>query len=229
MRSAGPVQRWLAVAVLAAPPLGACTGSLFQSKVAPAATYLLAPAAVAGVAAPTARAAGGGTLIPADLAVLKPRVRAGLETDRIAVLYPDHRLDYFADARWSGPLAEALQDAAVQVLHERAQLRGVSGDASVFASGYWLELEVSDFQAEYAAGAEPPTVHVRLMGRLGSSADRGILDRFVVEAREPAAANRLTEIVAAYSRAAGAALGEIAARATATLANGGPAREAAAR
>ncbi len=46
---------------------------------------------------------------------------------------------YFADARWSGPLDEVLQDLALQAFRSGAGLRNVSADASAFASGYWLE------------------------------------------------------------------------------------------
>lgn len=188
--------------------LAGCSGSLFQSKVAPPTIYLLAPTLPAETAAPAP--AEPPQALPVDLAVLRPRVRAGLESERIAVLYPDHRLDYFADARWSGPLAEVLQDAAVQALRSRAHLRGVSGDASVFASAYWLEIEVTDFQAEYPNGAESPTVHVRLRARIGRSGDRSILGRIAVEGRAPAASNRLGMIVAAFAQACGAALGDAA-------------------
>ena len=197
----------------AAAALAACTGSLFQSKAAPPTIYLLS----AGIGSPAA----GGTppaAIPVDLAVLKPRVRTGLETDRIAVLYPDRRLDYFADARWSGPLGDVLQDLTVQEFHSRANLRTVSGDASVFSSAYWLEIEVSDFQAEYTSAAAAPTVHVHFLVRVGSSGDRSILGRFEANARQPAAENRLTAIVDAYAHAADAALAEIVAHADDTLA-----------
>jgi ABC-type uncharacterized transport system auxiliary subunit len=145
-------------------------------------------------------------------------LRPGLESDRIAVLYPDRHLDYFADARWSGPLGDVLQDLAVQEFRAHANLRTVSGDASVFGSAYWLEIEVADFQAEYASAAAPPTVHVHFLARLGGSGNRRILDRFEADARQPAAANRLTAIVDAYAHAADAAWGEIIAHADETLA-----------
>ena len=197
--------KW-ALASLAAAWLAACTGSLFQSKATPPAIYILS----AGHASPAgAAAASPAAEIPVDLAVLKPRVRVGLESDRIAVLYPDRRLDYFADARWSGPLGEVLQDLAVQEFHLRAKLRTVGADASVFASAYWLELEVEEFQAEYTSAATAPTVHVHFLARIGSSGDRHILGDLVASAQQPAAENRLTSIVDAYARAADAALAEI--------------------
>jgi ABC-type uncharacterized transport system auxiliary subunit len=208
-------------AVLALMGPAACTGSLFQSKVAPPTVYMLS--AGGGQAASAAAA----DEIPVDLAILKPRLRPGLETDRIATLYPDRHLDYYADARWSGPLSEVLQDLAVQAFHSHAHLRTVTGDASVFGSAYWLEIDVSDFQAEYTSAAGAPTVHVHFLARLGRSGDRNIVGQFTASAQQPAAENRLTAIVDAYAHAADAALGEIVAQVADTLAKSSQVRTSA--
>jgi ABC-type uncharacterized transport system auxiliary subunit len=201
--------------------LGGCAGSLFKTQVAPPTMYLLS-AESAGSGAPTDAAPDPGTL-HADLAVLKPRVRAGLDTERIAALYPDRRLDYFAAARWSGPLDEVIQDLVVQLFHSRAGLTNVSGDASAFGSAYWLEIEVADFQAEYPTGAgsgaaAPPTVHVHFLARIGGSGEGRIIARFEAESRQAAASNRMSAIVDAYNRAADQALMQIAANCRTALA-----------
>ena len=184
--------------------LAACAGSLFKNKTPPPTMYMLR-ATPSTVAADPA-----GNSLPSDLAVLRPRVRAGLDTDRIAALYPDRRMDYFADVRWSGPLDEVLQDLAVQQFHANPGLRNVSAEASVFGSTYWLEIEVADFQAEYSAAGGAPTVHVHLQARIGNSGDRHVLGRFEPDVREAAADNRMSAIVDAYNRAADNALAEIA-------------------
>ena len=189
-----------------------CTGSLFRSKVVPPAIYRLS--ANLGANLGTAAAA-----VPADLAVLRPRIHTGLETDRIAVLYPDRHLDYLADARWSGPLDQVMHDLAVQAFDTGAHLRNVGADSSAFASGYWVEIDVADFQAEYSALGSPPTIHVHMSARLGRVADRRILERFDASARETASANRLAAIVDAYERAADAALAQIVAGTSRTLAD----------
>jgi cholesterol transport system auxiliary component len=198
--------------------LGGCAGSLFKTKIAPPTVYLLSAPSDGGASAGAAAAPP----LNVDLAVLKPRVRRGLDNDRIAALYPDRHLDYFADARWSGPLDEVIQDLAVQLLHSHAGLRNVSGDESAFASSYWLEIVVTDFEAEYAAGgtagAMPPSVRVHFLARIGSSGERRIIARFEADARQPAAANRLGAIVDAYDRAANQALLQIAADCAAALA-----------
>ena len=185
--------------------LSACTGSLFKSKEPAPAVYMLTiePAS-----------AGAHTEVPADLTLLRPRVRPGLDTSLIAALYPDRRLDHFAAARWSAPLQEVVQDLALQAFRADAHVQNVHTDISSFGSGYWLEIDVADFQAEYgaagsASGSAPPTIHVRLAARLGASRDRHVLGQFEADVHESATDNRLTAIVDAYDRAASAALAKI--------------------
>ncbi len=190
--------------------IAGCTGSLFRSHVVPPALYRLSANLGTAATAPT---------VPADLAVLRPRIHTGLETDRIAVLYPDRHLDYLADARWSGPLDQVVHDLAVQAFATGAHLRNVSADSSAFVSGYWVEIEVADFQAEYSALGSPPTVHVHMSARLGRAADRRMLEGFDASARETASANRLSAIVEAYERAADAVLAQIVTSTSRTLAD----------
>jgi cholesterol transport system auxiliary component len=197
------VKRTMLLALLGV-TLAACAGSLFKNKTPPPTMYMLRATPSTVTADPA------GNSLPSDLAVLRPRVRAGLDTDRIAALYPDRRMDYFADVRWSGPLDEVLQDLAVQQFHSNPGLRNVSAEASVFGSTYWLEIEVADFQAEYSAAGGAPTVHVHLQARIGNSGDRHVLGRFEPDVREAAADNRMSAIVDAYNRAADNALAEIA-------------------
>jgi ABC-type uncharacterized transport system auxiliary subunit len=194
-----------ALALSCAVTLSAC-GSLFKSKTPPPSVYLL-----------SARGNVSRQELAADLAVLKPKVRPGLNGDRIAALYPDHRLDYYAGAQWSGSLDEVVQDLAVQEFHSHASLRSVVGDSSPFASGYWLEIEVLDFQAEYSAAGGSPSVRVRLLCRIGKSGDRREFAHFEAGAQQAAGADRLGAIVAAYEQAANAALEQIIVDTTAAL------------
>ncbi len=195
-------------AVLAA-ALGACSGSFFKSSAPPTSTYLLSV---------TPDVQAGAVAIPADLTVLMPHVRTGLNNDRIAALYPDRRLDYFAAARWSGPLDEVVQDLAQQAFHGR--FRNVGTDTSAFNGGYWLEIDVVDFQAEYTGSAANslPTAHVHLRARVGNGGDRRVLGEFVADARQAAAENRLATVVAAYEIAVQRALDDLVERSTQTLA-----------
>jgi ABC-type uncharacterized transport system auxiliary subunit len=110
-----------------------------------------------------------------------------------------------------------VQDLVLQSF--RASFRNVGTDTSAFNAGYWLEIEVVDFQAEYD-GAKPdggPTAHVHLLARVGDAGDRRVLGHSEGDARQPAADNRLTAVVAAYAAAADQALGEIVAKTTKTV------------
>ena len=202
--------RYLLAAMLSMLSLGGCSGSLFRSHAPAATTYQLS------IAPPPAAAP-----IAADLAVFAPHVRSGLDNDRIAALYPDRRLDYFAAARWSGPLDEMLLDLTLQAFRGTAALRNVDTDRSAFASGYWLELDVVDFQAEYpdmgSAGGAAPTVHVHLVGRIGGGGDRHLLGEVDAETRQRAANNRVTAIVDAYNQATDQALAKVVTETTETL------------
>jgi cholesterol transport system auxiliary component len=203
-------RRLLALLLTASVLPAACTGSLFQSKATVPTVYLLSANLGPAPALPAVTAA--------DLAILRPRIRRGLESDHIAVLYSDRRLDYFADGRWSGPLDEVVQDLTVQAFRSAGVLRNVTADASAFASGYWLELDVNDFQAEYSAVGTAPTIRVHLSARLGSAGDRRILASFDATAVQPAAADRLSAIVAAYEKAVDGALAAVVADTMRTLA-----------
>lgn len=194
------MRAFLTLTAVLAVTLAACTGSFFKSNQPPPSTYLLSV---------TPQPAPGGVAMPFDLTVLTPRVRTGLDTDRIAALYPDGKLDYFAGARWSGPVDEVVQDLVLQAF--RGRFRNVGTDTSAFNAGYWLEIEVVDFQAEYDASRPggAPIVHVHLLARVGNAGDRRMLGNFESDTRQPAADNRLTAVVAAYDAAANRALGEI--------------------
>jgi ABC-type uncharacterized transport system auxiliary subunit len=189
----------VAVALL----LSGCVGGLLKSREAPRSVYLLSVAPAAG-----------GPEIAAAVTVLRPRVRPGLDTESIAALYPDRRLEHFAGARWGGPLDKVVQNLALQAFRVDARARDVHTDDSALGSGYWLEIEVVDFQAEYAAqesasGSEAPTVHVQFVARLGASDDHHLIAQFDADVHERAADNRMAAIVDAYDRAANAALVKI--------------------
>ena len=197
-------------------PLCACTSGLFTSKIQPSSAYLLSVRSVSprGAAAGAAQAPA----LPVDLAILKPRMRPGLESGRIAALYPDRRLEFYAGGTWSGSLDEVLQNLTVQMFQDRTRLRSVSSESTRFVSNYWLELYVQDFEAEYA-GDGPPTIRVRFAARLGGTAGHDNVGSFDAVASQTASEDRLGPIVDAFERAANEALGKIVDAADAAMRN----------
>jgi ABC-type uncharacterized transport system auxiliary subunit len=138
-----------------------------------------------------ARAQKGGRAV---LAVARPELPAGFETDRIALYFEkDHRLDYYADAKWSAPLDGLLQDYIIE--RAKRKLPGIavgSGDLTASAQ-YRLGLKVVDFQPVYPDTADkPPRLDVSILVTVLSLPGEKVKKQFAVKKSAPASANRLT-------------------------------------
>jgi cholesterol transport system auxiliary component len=180
-----------------------CVGSAFDSELPAQHVYVLSPLPAANE---------GGSPMPVGLTVVRPTARPGLDTDRIAVLQADRRLDYYAGARWGAETQFVVQDLLVQSLRNTGRLGIVQGDLSQFATDYVLQIDIADFQAEDMGGGANPTVRIRFVCTLGRLKDRRPLADFTAAGTAPATANTLGATVAAfdaaYQQAASIAVGE---------------------
>lgn len=180
--------------------LSACsTGSLFDSDTPVPTNYVLAPAP----AAPQTT-----NLAPIDLSVSRPDLAAGLDSDRIAVLR-GRLLDYYRGVRWGTRAIELLQTLVVDSLEDQKLFRSVTAEQTRVAGDYVLDLQVRDFQAEYADGADLPVVHVSLVGRLIRVIDRQLVATVSSEARSEAQEERMSAVTAAFERASHEAILEL--------------------
>ena len=170
--------------------LAAC-GGLFENKQPALAVYAL------GAGAPVA-ATGQ---VAATLVVARPRVRADLDGDRIAVKLPDRRFDAYGGARWSAPLPALVESLLVEGLRGSGGWHAVVPARGAFGGRYLLEPEIERFEADYAAGGGAPTVHVRLRGELGLISERQLLATVEGSASVAATADRQREVVAAFESA----------------------------
>jgi ABC-type uncharacterized transport system auxiliary subunit len=82
-------------------------------------------------------------------------------------------------------------------------------DTSAFGADMLLQIEVRQFQAEYAATSGPPTVHVLLEGTLGRRSQREVLQTLRAESRVTAGADRMAAVVAAFNAAMADALKQL--------------------
>jgi ABC-type uncharacterized transport system auxiliary subunit len=89
----------------------------------------------------------------------------------------------------------------VASLQDQRMFRSVTPEQARVTGEYLLDLEVRDFQAEYAAGQALPSVRVGLVGRLIRVTDRQLLETLVANTTRPAAENRLTAVTAAFESA----------------------------
>jgi cholesterol transport system auxiliary component len=181
--------------------LCACSGGL-KSNLPVSQVYVLRPTWAAGVPASSAPAG--------SVQVTWPMTAPGLASDSIVVLRAGERLDYYSAARWAAPAPGMLQALAVEALRAANKFAMVESDAGPFASEYVLSLELTHFEAEYT-GAGPPSVHVALVCTLGRRGSRDVITSFTAESRVTADADRMQPVVAAFERATGAALSQLAA------------------
>ena len=178
------------VPIAVAAMLAGCAGSLLDTDLPPNTQYVLSPA--------PAGAAGAATT-QADLSIGRPDVPPGLDTTRIAVL-KGQQLDYYRGATWGGTAAEVLQALLVGTFEDQKLFRSVTSEETRVSGNYFLDVEVRDFQAEYAT-SDAPSVHVRLVGRLIRVSDRKLVETITAEARSAAGDNRMSVVAAAFQTA----------------------------
>ena len=170
--------------------LAACSGSFFESDLPVPTRYVIS-------APPAAESATSSLASQVDLAIGRPDVGPGLDSERIAVLR-GHELDYYRGALWGGTVIETVQTFMVSALQDQKRFRSVAPEQARIAGDYLLDIEVRDFQAEYAKPAEVPVAHVTLVCRLIRISDRKMVDTFSATASQRASENRLTAVAGAF-------------------------------
>lgn len=173
--------------------ISACSGSFFESDIPVATRYVLAAApAAASTATPVAAAV--------DLAVSRPDVAPGLDTDGVAVL-KGRKLDYYRAAKWGGSVTEVVQALLINSFQDQRLFRSVVAEQTRVSGDYICDVEVRDFQAEYASDDSPPVAHVTIIGRLIRLTDREMIATIAATASKAATENRMAAVAAAFESA----------------------------
>ena len=125
-------------------------------------------------------------------------------------------VSYVAAARWVAPAAELFDGALVRSLDGLSPAIRIVQPGDVSRPDFTLAVDVRRFEAAYL-GAEAPEALVEANVRLIRRSDRTIVGEWPVAAREPADANRVTSIVAAFDRATAAVTARINAHVSQTV------------
>ena len=171
--------------------LAGCAGSLLESSAAAPETYRLA-----GESLPDR-----GERLPLAISVARPGAAPALDTDRVAVVQPDSRFDYFAGVRWSEPAPQMLQQQLVRALAADGRFEAVVAAPSRVPADLLLDVELRRFEAVYAANGGAPEVRVEMQVSLVDPRKGRRQASFLVAASSPADTNRLAAVVAAFDRA----------------------------
>jgi cholesterol transport system auxiliary component len=181
--------------------LAGCKG-LFHSDARPEQVYFLRAEVV-----PPSEAAR--PAVRASVRVGRPIAAPGLESTQILLVQPDRRMSFFSASRWPAPVPDVVGTLAVQALRASGSWSSVEDSASPFPSDYLLQISVRRFEAEYTSGVRAPEVHVVLDCIVGRREGHEVLASFVAEGSSVAAANKLSDVVAAFEVAANTALGSL--------------------
>ncbi len=158
-----------------------------------------------------AEAAGGAARLPLALGVARPRAAVSLDTERIAVVQPDNRFDYFAGIRWSEPAPQMLQALIVRALQSDGRYEVVLAAPSRVPADLLLDLELRRFEAVYAAGGAAPSVRVEFQATLVDPPRARRVSSILASSEVAAADNRRDAVLDAYQRATAEAVQTLAA------------------
>jgi cholesterol transport system auxiliary component len=207
--------KWTLASVFAARILGviglstsllACSGSLFESKAPVPQVYVLAATSFPME----------GESSNADIAIGMPSAAPGLDTERIAVLRAANLLDYYAGATWGDTAPHIMQYFLVNSLQRSDKFHSVTTEQARIAADYLLDVDLQDFQAEYA-GASAPAVRVGITVSLTRIKDRKLIGNWRFSATTAASDNRLGAVVAAFQAASQQVVAQVGANATETI------------
>ena len=133
---------------------------------------------------------------PAIIVVPKPEVPTGFDTERIALYFEQgRRLDYYADAKWSGRLDDLLQDFIIQTARHNLPGKVVDTTDLAAAAQFKLSVKITDFQPVYPNGPDSaPRLDVAMTVTLITVPGGTVKANVSVKHSAPASANRLSVI-----------------------------------
>jgi cholesterol transport system auxiliary component len=152
----------------------------------------------------------------------RPSADPGLGTERIMLVRSDHRLDYYLGSRWAANLPDVVETLAIDTLRASGAWGAVHESPSPFFADYLLQINIRRFEADYTGGTAAPRVIVVLDCTLVRRTGRELIASFVAQGQADAEENRLSAVVAAFEKAANAALTTMADRSAAAARDSPP-------
>ena len=168
-----------------------CVGSVLESKREDPELYRLTTPEIA---------AGAGETLTAALTVHLPHAPLSIDTERIAVVGPATRFDYYAGVRWAEPVPLMLQHLLVQALAADGRFTTVVAEPSSVPSEYELELELRRFEAANE-GNGPPVVQIAVQVTLLDTRRGTRLASFPATASVAAQGDRRADVMTAFDAA----------------------------
>jgi len=143
-----------------------------------------------------------------QLVLETPLANAGIDTVRIGLQRTPTLFEYYAKANWSDRAPQRVQTLMIESFENSHRIVAVGRDSVALRADFVLKSELREFQAEYFDSAIPQ-VHIGMTVRLVQMPRRAIIGSKAFEARVPAQADRMADIVDAFDEALGKVLRHI--------------------
>ena len=137
-----------------------------------------------------------------------PIANAGLSTTRVALQRSPTQLEYFANAGWTDRAPLMVQTLLIESFENSHRIVAVGRESVGLRADFILKSELREFQAEYFRGTLP-SVRVAINAKLVKMPRRAIIGSRSFEAVEPAEADSMDAIIAAYDGALGSVLKDL--------------------
>lgn len=143
-----------------------------------------------------------------QLVLETPLANAGIDTVRIGLQRTPTQFEYYARANWSDRAPQMVQTLMIESFENSHRIVAVGRDSVALRADFVLKTELREFQAEYFDSAIPK-VHVGITARLVQMPRRAIIGSKSFDAKVPAQADRIADIVDAFDEALGKVLRRI--------------------
>jgi len=143
------------------------------------------------------------------LAILRPDLPGGLDTDRIAVIQADGSMDYYANATYPERLSPIVQQTLLDAFETSGRIDAVAPEQAALHADYNLVTEVKDFAAHYSQPGGIPSVTVAITAKLIAAHGRIIVSSFSTTQTGTASANSASAATQALQQALGTAVAQI--------------------
>jgi cholesterol transport system auxiliary component len=195
----GKIPRRLLIVAFASLALSACGGNLLGPPADAPMIYPVHPAF----------AAGSGEKVGWALAILRPDMAGGLDTDRMVLHQADGTMDFYAKATYPDRLGVILQQALLDGFESSNRIGAVAPEQAALHADYNLVTEIKDFSAHYTQADGVPTVTVSITAKLTTTHGRAIVSSFSASQTLNASANSAGAAAQALQQALGTCVTQI--------------------
>ena len=200
MNPLGMIQRRLFLLAACSPALSACGDNVLGLGPQDAGTlYPIRPAFPSG----------NGEKVGWALALLRPDIAPGLDSERIALSQPDGSMDYYAKANYPDRVPVMVQQALLDAFEASGRIDAVAPEQAALHADYNLVTEIKDFSAHYAQADGIPRVTVSLTAKLTTAHGRAIVSSFSSNQTLNASANSAGAVTQALQQGLGTVVTQI--------------------